>query len=119
MFKSLSASVLLLALVAVLSWAGIARADEEKIMALKGTLACAKCVLHEEGVKECQSVLQVKDGDKTVNYYLTSNDISKPAHPKVCKAAVENVTVTGVVTEKDGKKWLAATKIEFPKQEND
>jgi hypothetical protein len=116
MFKTLSLATLL---VAGLAWIAVAQADEEKTVTLKGTLACAHCVLHEEGVKDCQSVLQVKDGDKTVNYYLVMNDISKPAHPKVCKAAVENVTVTGTVAEKDGKKWITATKVEFPKEPND
>ena len=103
------------ALVVLCGLAGLARADDAKPeQTLKGTLACAKCVLHDKDATQCQSVLQVKDGDKTTSYYLTDNDVAKKTHPKCCTKAVENVTVTGTTEEKDGKVWLAASKIEFP-----
>jgi hypothetical protein len=105
----------LLSLVVLCGLAAWARGDDampEKT--LKGTLACAKCVLHEDGATHCQSVLQVKDGDKTVSYYLTDNDVEKKSHPKCCTKAVENVSVTGMTMEKEGKMWLTASKIEFP-----
>jgi hypothetical protein len=105
----------LLTLVILCGFAAWTRGDDaapEK--ALKGTMACAKCVLHEEGATQCQSVLQVKDGDKTIEYYLTKNDVEKTAHPKCCTKSVENVTVTGTTAEKDGKMWVTASKIEFP-----
>ena len=109
MVKSISMCV---ALALVWSLASLAHADEAK--AFKGTLACGKCVLKDESCKVCTNVLQVKDGEQTITYYLADNDVSKAAHAKVCKEAVANVTVTGLVEEKDGKKWLTATKIEFP-----
>ena len=98
---------LALSLLVIIGFAGLARAEESK---LKGTLTCAKCALKEDA--ECQNVLQVKDGDKTVNYYLAANEVSKGCHGAVCKQAQDNVTVTGTVEEKDGKKVITATKIE-------
>ena len=53
----------------------------------------------------------IKDG-KTVNYYLTQNDLSKASHKAVCGGTAEKVTVTGTVTEKDGKEIMTPTKIE-------
>ena len=53
-----------------------------------------------------------KDG-KTVNYYLTQNDIEQAAfHKNICVATPEKVTVTGTVSEKDGKEMMTASKIE-------
>jgi hypothetical protein len=98
------------AFVALLGFIGSARAADTKSVTLKGTLECAKCVLHEG--KACQTVLMVKDGDKTTEYYLVSNQLAKDSHGAVCKTAKENVSVTGTVEEKDGKHWLTADKIE-------
>ncbi|MFI5379939.1 MAG: hypothetical protein ACHRHE_11625 [Tepidisphaerales bacterium] len=98
---------LALSLLVILGFAGIVRAEETT---LKGTLTCAKCGLKEASV--CQNVLVVKDGDKTVNYYLAANDVSKGAHGSVCHGPKENISVTGTVEEKDGKKVLTASKIE-------
>src|SRR5205085_525142 len=41
---------------------------EAKDVKLTGTLVCGKCALKE--TDECSNVVQVKDGDKTVNYYI-------------------------------------------------
>ncbi len=98
---------LALSLLIVIGFAGITRAEESK---LKGTLTCGKCSL--KVTTECQNILVVKDGDKSVNYYLTANELSKGNHGAVCHGPKENVTVTGAVEEKDGKKWITATKIE-------
>ena len=98
-----------LALLAVFALANVVRADDTS-RTLKGTMTCAKCGL--KTADKCQNVLQVKDGDTTVNYYVTDNDVAKGAHEKVCSAPVENVTITGTVSENDGKKWIAPTKIE-------
>lgn len=74
-----------------------------------GTLECAKCELKE--TKECQNVLVVKDNGKETKYYLEGK-VSKDKHGDVCKAPKDNVSVTGTVSEKGGKKVLTATKIE-------
>ena len=83
---------------------------EDKATTLTGTLTCAKCDLKQTDA--CQNVLKVKDGDKTVMYYLNDSDATKDTHGKVCKGAKDNVTVTGMVEEKDGKKWITVSKIE-------
>ena len=73
---------------------------------LTGTAMCAKCALHESDT--CQSILEVKAADGTVQrYYLTS----KMDHAKFCKGKTENVTVTGTVSEKDGKKFITPTSV--------
>ena len=89
-------------------WADDAAASKE--VTLKGTLTCAKCDLKETA--KCQNVLKVTEGDKVVKYYLTENQTSKTSHKDVCSAPKDNVSVTGVVSEKDGKKMIEASKIE-------
>jgi len=84
-------------------------ADSSKEVTLNGNAVCAKCVLHE--TKECQNVLQVADNGKTTNYYLAQNDVSKNFHDDICGTAGEKVTVTGTVSEKDGKQVLTPSKI--------
>ena len=98
-----------LAIVAMFALVSFVRADDAATT-VKGTMTCAKCGL--KTADKCQSVLQVKDGDTTVTYYIADSDASKGTHDKVCTAAVENVTITGTVAEKDGKKWITPTKIE-------
>ena len=86
-------------------------ADEAgKEVTITGNMVCAKCVLHE--TKECQNVLQIQKGGKTVNYYLAQNDISKAFHDNICTTAGEKVTATGTVSEKDGKQVMTVSKIE-------
>ena len=91
-----------------LLWAEDAKKDETT---LKGTRLCAKCNL--KIADKCQDVLQVKEGDATVNYYMADmkdSKVVKSGH--VCSGSKENVTVTGVVSEKDGKKWIEVSKVE-------
>ena len=96
----------LLAIVAVLALAGTALAgDQAAPVTVEGKLVCAKCTLGEEGQAKCQSV--VVAGDQ--KYYLVKNALAdKDGH--VCKGE-KAVKVTGVVSEKDGRKWIEATEI--------
>jgi len=96
---------------AAVLWAlsGMARAEDA--VTLTGTLECSKCQLHETAA--CGNVLAVKDGTTEVKYYLVDNDLSKADHKDVCMSPKDHVTVTGTVADKDGKKWLTATKIEY------
>jgi Rieske Fe-S protein len=76
---------------------------------LKGTLACAKCTLKK--ADKCQDVLTVTD-DKgaATEYWIVKNEAAEKAGHQCTKTAA--ATVTGEVSEKDGKKWVAASKIE-------
>jgi len=85
--------------------------DEKKT--LTGTLTCTKCALKE--TKACGHALIVKEGDKSVNYYLTDKGGKEPYHKNCCTADVEGVKVTGTIGEKDGKKTIADPKVELPK----
>src|SRR5260370_20436925 len=90
------------------------RAEEKKEVTLKGTLLCAKCVLKE--TKKCQTAIQVKEGGKTVTYYLLDKGHSEPYHDGVCGGEKKAGSVTGVVTEKDGKKYIVPKKVEYAKK---
>lgn len=87
-----------------------ARATFDKT--IKGEAQCGKCTLKETSA--CQAVVKVKEGDKTVTYYVEQNDVAKKLHSKICppnsKATFE---VTGDVKEKDGKMVITPTKIEI------
>ncbi|MGB7747919.1 MAG: DUF6370 family protein [Verrucomicrobiia bacterium] len=77
---------------------------------ITGNAVCAKCALHQADA--CQTVIQTTVAGKSVNYYLTENDLSTAFHKNICGNAGEKVTATGTVTEKDGKEMLTVSKIE-------
>jgi hypothetical protein len=99
-----------LAFVLVAGAAGTFAAEET----LTGNVLCAKCTLKKADAKECQDVLVVKnDGGSSTEYYLTKNKtLEEFGH--TCSGE-KPATVTGTITEKDGKKWLTASKIEAKK----
>lgn len=80
---------------------------------LNGMMVCGKCKLHV--TPECQDVLQVDKDGKTVNYFLTMNKVAKDFHSNICQNDGEKVTVTGTVSEKDGKEVMVPSKIEEAK----
>lgn len=75
----------------------------------KGELMCAKCSLKREDAKDCQDVLIVKNGSAQTEYYVTKNNVWEAAG-EACTDVVP-ATVTGTVSEKDGRKWITASKI--------
>jgi hypothetical protein len=81
---------------------------------LSGKVMCAKCTLKKADAKECQDVLVVKDAKgATAEYYLVKNAVQeKFGH--VCTGE-KAATVVGTVAEKDGKKWLDATRMDAVK----
>ena len=88
-------------------------AEKGKEVTLKGTLVCGKCTLKETDA--CSNVLQVKKGEKTVNYYL--QDEGKPEKYHQCPPNKKaQATVTGVVTKKDGKMYIKASKVVLTKK---
>ena len=97
------------ALVFVLGMAASALAADP--VTVTGKVMCAKCTLKKADAKECQDVLVVKDAaGATAEYYLVKNAVQeKFGH--VCTGE-KPATATGTVAEKDGKKWLDATKLE-------
>ena len=100
----------LFAFAMLLAFASQSHAAKEaaKEVTLKGTLTCAKCDLKE--ADKCQTVLVVKDGDEKGEYMVMG--AKAPKHTEVCKAAKENVSLTGTVSEKDGKKTITVSKAE-------
>ena len=85
---------------------------DAKQVTLEGTLVCARCGLKEGGVKKCTNALQVKDGEKTVTYYLDDKGSGEGYHEGLCGGGEKaGAKVTGTVTEKDGKKWVTAAKV--------
>jgi hypothetical protein len=76
---------------------------------LTGTLVCALCKLQKPDAHECQDVLLVEQGGAKVEYYVVKNDVAK-ASGEACTLEIP-ATVTGEISEKDGRKWIAPSKI--------
>ena len=93
-----------------MAFAPKARAADSKTLTGEGK--CGKCALKE--TKECQNTVTVKEGDKSVVYYLVENDVSKEFHTNICKGT-KKVKAVGTVKEVEGKMQLTATKIEVVK----
>lgn len=98
-----------LCLAATVAFAGFAAAAEE--VTLAGTVMCAKCSLKKDDAKECQDVLVTKteSGDRA-EYYIAKNEVSSKFGHSCQKEAP--ATVTGEVSEKDGKKWITPSRME-------
>jgi len=113
-------STLAVAVVAAIwTLVGVGRAENKsepaKEVKLTGTLMCGKCSL--KATPKCSNALQVKEGEKDVTYFLDDKGNAESYHEGVCgDGKFEGVAVTGTVSEKDGKKWIKATKVELPKK---
>lgn len=82
---------------------------DDKATTLKGTITCAKCDLGKEA--KCTTVIVVKEDGKDVIYYLDEKS-GKANHKTICQAGKPG-SVTGKVSEKDGKKIITASKVSF------
>jgi len=111
-----STRTVFVALTLALAFAGAAfAADKAAEVTVAGQLQCAKCTLKAADAKSCQDVLVVAGaaGAPEMHYYLVKNAVAeKFGH--VCNGT-KHVSMTGTVAEKDGRKWLTATKIEEKK----
>jgi hypothetical protein len=90
--------------------------DDKKEVTLKGTLGCAKCVFKLDkkitGGK-CRNAIEVteKKGDKEVKtiYVFIDEGNKEDYHKPICTAK-KTGSVKGVVSEKDGQKYITPTK---------
>jgi len=109
MRKTLTALTVVAALLAL---AGAAWAEHhEKSITVTGEIQCAMCMLKKADAKDCQNVLVVK-GENAGEYYLTKNEAAE-AYGHAC-GKPKPATVTGTVTEKDGKTWITAKEMKAP-----
>jgi len=96
--------------------------DKDKEKTLKGTITCAKCDLKVEGLTKCATVIKVakdkKDKDSKDTVYYFDSKSHKEYHPDICKTPKKG-TVTGVVSEKDGKHTIKVSKVEFDEKDKD
>ena len=98
-------------LIAALSALVSLSAADTKTETIKGKGECAKCSLKE--TESCQMAVTTKEGTK---YLVENNDVSKKFHEKICTEQ-KDVEVIGTVAEKDGKKYITATKIDEAKKQ--
>ncbi len=76
---------------------------------IEGEAVCAKCNL--KTASACQAAIIVTGADgKKETILADNNDVAKGFHKEICKDT-KKVKAEGVVTEKDGKKTIALTKI--------
>jgi hypothetical protein len=97
-----------LALAAFLALAVAVKAADKEVT-LEGTITCSKCDLKLDTDK-CHTVIKAKDG--TVYYF--DDKSGKDNHKKICTSPMDG-KVTGTVAEKDGKKIVTVSKVEFNK----
>ena len=107
--KTIRVSGLLVSVLLLIGSAGLVRAADPEVKTVTVMAQCAKYDLKTQDT--CQTVFQVKAGDKTVDYYVVNNDLAEAFHPTVCQHPQE-VTATGTVKEENGKLELTPTKIE-------
>lgn len=89
-----------------------AQDKKDDVKKLEGKLTCTKCALSE--TDKCGHALIVKEGDKSIKYYLNDKGGAEKYHGKCCKADVD-ATVSGKVSEKEKKKFIDEPKVEFKK----
>jgi|SRR6516162_2406865 len=87
-----------------------ARAEEKKVT-LKGEIMCAKCELKE--AKKCTTAIVVKEDGKDVTYYFNDKGAKESYHEAVCGGGRKEGTVVGMVSEKEGKKYVKPEKVEY------
>jgi hypothetical protein len=101
-FKTLLVLALSLGVVAV-------ALAQDKEVTLKGKITCAKCDLKK--ADKCATVIVVKEDGKDVVYYFDDKS-HKDNHKSICTEPKDG-SVTGKVSEKDGKKVITATKVDI------
>jgi uncharacterized protein YxeA len=78
-----------------------------------GDASCAKCDLKK--TDSCQMAIKTKNADGKEEIILADNNkIAKDFHSNICKKT-EKVNAEGTITEKDGQKTIALTKVTLAK----
>jgi hypothetical protein len=110
MKKALS---MLLGLAVVLALTLTVAAEEKKETTITGTITCAKCDLKVDGQTKCATVIKGKaaGSDKEEVYYF-DDESGKKNHAKICKEPMKG-SVTGTISEKDGKKVVTVKEVKF------
>jgi len=86
-------------------------AEAQETVTLTGEIGCAHCAFHV--TSECADAIRVKENGKGVVYLFAADPARK--HDMAMCDGVRDGKVTGIVSEKDGKKTIKVSKIEFGK----
>ncbi len=78
-----------------------------KEITLKGEINCSKCTLNE--TPDCGHAIKVSENGKQVVYFFKDKGKGEPYHDTVCNGPAKGL-VKGIVSEKDGKKFITPTK---------
>ena len=109
--RKLCATFAVFALVFCFNAVQAEKKEADKEVTLKGKMVCGKCTL--KVCDDCTNVLQVEKDGKTINYFLDDKGKAETYHKAICPPKKsQEATVTGVVTEKDGKQWIKPSKVE-------
>jgi hypothetical protein len=81
--------------------------EEKKEVTLTGTIVCTKCELSE--TKDCGNAIKTKIDGKDVIVYFDDKGKGEKYHKTIC-AETKKGSVTGIVTEKDKKKFITPSK---------
>ncbi len=98
---------LMLAVAVLFALVAGATAEEKKEVTLKGTITCTKCQLKE--TEACGNAIVVEKGGKKITYYFQDKGRKESYHKNFCTGAKKG-SVTGVVSEKDGKHYIKPAK---------
>jgi hypothetical protein len=104
---------IVLSVLALVCFFTVATYAADKEVTLKGAIMCGKCELKQ--TKKCATVIKVKEGDKEVIYWFLDKGNKEEYHEEVCGGGKKEGTVIGTVFEKDGKKWVKPSKVEYAK----
>lgn len=104
--------VMVALVLAVALVANLQAQDKDKETTVKGAVTCAKCDLKK--ADKCTTVIVVKEKDKEEILYFDA-DGHKKYHDDICTERKKG-SVTGVISEKDGKKTIKVSKVEYDKK---
>lgn len=86
----------------------------KKEVTVKGTILCAHCALKE--TKRCVTQSSSREGAKVITYYLDDKGDQEGYHDAVCGGERREGIIIGIVAEKNGRRWIRPTKVEYLKK---